>query len=505
MSSKIPDKYRGSYNSDKYEIERGSLISEEYANRENNIGSMGPLNSNNFGGTSEGLTVEEDDEYYKEVYSLYSKVLDASGMNLLDPYQAYMTHFNKLQRLNVDPPYGGKTYIFITRPDLNFWKMPTGVHNVETVDLFNYFSKMNIGLSVMPYLMFPHLMPMEFAVSRGNSGNVKSSYVRCRRERIGLTPLPTDEKAVNKIGYTPYTPFIPILSNTCKSSSGGQDLSLEVEETEGDLHGNKLQYAKGADPSFQPGEITLEFNDVWGSPVMHMMNIWVHYIHYLTKGVVVEWEKYLQYRILDYTCSIYIFETDKDNSTILRWAKYTGCFPKSVPLGNIQHNMETDVEHLRNLSIPFVYNRYEAMKPAALVDFNFLMNKFLLDEDRTNRLRIYNQGTAPRKLVLPYSKYNEMTNILGRDSAIMHPMHYEYSSSSDKRSDIKTIVANNSDYYDSKFWGSLPYIMNHKLVWINPKNFYDNFNTINKRSKSVDKFVEGLEEKMINTDNTPKF
>lgn len=493
MSKKYPDPYRGSYNSDRYEIEADDNRSEEYANREHILKNSGILDSNELG-DSTGAIVEEDDEYYKEVYSLYSNVLNASGMNLLDPYLGYLTHFNKLQRLNIDPPYMGKTYIFVTRPDLNFWKFPTGIHNVETVDLFNYFSKMNIGLSVMPYLMFPHNMHLEFKEDLAKENS------RCQRERIGLTPISADNP--NGIGYTPFTPFIPILSNTCKSSSGGQDLSLEVEETEGDLHGNKLQYAKGADPSFQPGELTLEFNDVWGSPVMHMMNLWVHYIHYLTKGVVVEWEKYIQYRIIDYTCSIYIFETDKDNSTILRWAKYTGCFPKSVPLGNIQHNMEGNVENLRSLSIPFAYNRYEAMKPAVLVDFNFLMNKFLLDTDQNNRKRIYNLGAAPKKLITPYKGY-EIDNILAKDSGIVKPAHYEYESTEDKRSDKKVIIDNNTDYYDNKFWGSLPYIVNHKLVWINPKTLYDNFDKIKNRRSAVDSYVENLERKMINTENTP--
>jgi len=484
MSKDLPDPYGDNYNSDKYTIPASDDQYELYANKENSFEDpFGPLQKGDLGGGPETL-VESDDNYYKEVYSLYSNVLDANGMNLLDPYMGYMTHFNKMQRLNIDPPYGGKTYIFITRPDLNFWRNPTGVHNVETVDLFSYFSRMNIGISTMPWLMFPHDMELEFV-----KGGEKERTIRNRIGPIQLFEFKNGIESDNSFKNNAFTPFIPILSNTCTSSSGGQDLSLETEETEGDLHGNKLQYAKGAESSFAPGEITLEFNDVWGSPVMHLMNLWVHYIHYLTKGHVITWEKYIQYRILDYTCSIYIFETDRDNSTILRWAKYTGCFPKSVPLGNIQHNMETDVEHLRKLSIPFAYNRYEPMKPAALMDFNFLMNKFIFDSKESNRKRVLDLGAAPSKLILPHDGY-DISNVLNLDPNVSKPYHYAYASNQDKRTDDKIFLPNDTNYYDNKFWGSIPYILNHKLVWIDPKVMYENYNAMKKRSDYIDSKVE---------------
>ena len=475
MSEKFPDKYRGSYASDKYIIGGNSNKAEEYAIREKMAGSLGLLSNGEAGSLSSGLTVESDDGYYKELYSLYANVLNANGMNLLDPYVGYMTHFNKLQRLNIDPPYLGKSYVFITRPDLNFWRNPTGIQNVETVDLFQYFSKLNIGVSVMPWLMFPDHMNLEFK-------KINGEFERTTRNRIGLIDLGSYSDP-NSFGYNSFTPFIPLLSNTCVSTSGGQDISLSTEITEGDLHGNKLQYAKGADESFEPGEITLDFLDINGLAVMHMMNLWVNYIHYLTKDIVKTWEAYIMYRIIDYTCSIYVFETDRDNTTILRWAKYTGCFPKSVPLGNVQHNMETQVDKLKNISVPFAYNRCEINKPATLMDFNFLMNKFLLDSDQTNRKRILDTGIAPKKLILPYENY-DIDKILASDPAIPRPSHYEYIKES--RDYSKNIVENNTNYYDNKFWGSLPYVMNHKLVWIDPAIWYNNYNKIKMRGETVD-------------------
>ncbi|MGL4949649.1 MAG: hypothetical protein ACRC5M_04645 [Anaeroplasmataceae bacterium] len=486
MSKDLEDKYRGSFNSDEYTINSKNGKADEYFHKMRNIDDTGPLGNEDVGETN-SFTVESDDGYYKEVHALYANVLNANGSNLLDPYNAYLTHFNKLQRFSsTDIQRSGKTYIFITRPDLNFWEPGTGTHNVETVDLFSYFSRMNIGISVMPWLMFPHNMKLEF-------GN-KNRPMRASRNKIGLIDLFEGDMGDRSIRNNAFTPFIPLLSNFCTSSSGGQDLSIDTEETEGDLHGNKLKYAKGADASFAPGEITLEFTDVQGLPIMHLFNLWIHYIHYLTKGVVSTWAKYVQYRIIDYTCSMYIFETASDNATILRWNKITGAFPTSIPLGTIQHNIDIKSDKLKDLSIPFAYNRSEPMKPAVLSDFNFLMNKFIFDESKLSRDWIKATGTAPSKLIRPHEGYS-IQSVLDNDPAIPKPSHMDYISSD--RNKGKDLVPNNTDYYDGKFWGTIPYIINHKLVWIDPHELYSNFNVLSKRGKDVDKAIDDTKKKMF--------
>ena len=117
------------------------------------------------------------------------------------------------------------------------------------------------------------------------------------------------------------------------------------------------------------------------------------------------------------------------------------------------------------------------------MDFNFLMNKFLLDSDKSNRERILNAGVAPKKLILPYENF-EIDKVLNSDPGIIRPSHFEYSK--DGRSENRIIVDNDTNYYDNKFWGSIPYIMNHKLVWIDPKVFYNNYDKIKSRGEAVD-------------------
>jgi len=59
-----------------------------------------------------------------------------------------------------------------------------------------------------------------------------------------------------------------------------------------------------------------------------------------------------------------------DGESILRYAKFTGCFPKSVPYGNILHNRNPDIESLADVQITYQYNFFEPMNPEIFIDFN---------------------------------------------------------------------------------------------------------------------------------------
>ena len=140
-----------------------------------------------------------------------------------------------------------------------------------------------------------------------------------------------------------------------------------------------MVYGAGIDDTMGPGEITLSFDDLYGSPVMNMMILWVYYIHYVTKGICVPRFNYIINRIIDYTCSIYIFMLDTDQRTIIRWIKYTGCFPKSIPFGQILHTKEPNLQALSQIQIPFQYNFASPMDPAVLAEFNMLAEPALLE------------------------------------------------------------------------------------------------------------------------------
>lgn len=168
------------------------------------------------------------------------------------------------------------------------------------------------------------------------------------------------------------SPFIPLLSNHCTEVPGGKDFVLGSFETEGDYYGGRLNYPTGSGDLNSSGEITLTFRDNYWNQIFYLFYMWVLYIDLASRGEIVPritniWEK-----ILDYTCSIYVFVLDKDQSVIKGWAKYTGCSPRSVPMGGIMHSDKSDNDNWRSISIPFVYNHVEYMNPETFMDFNFI-------------------------------------------------------------------------------------------------------------------------------------
>ena len=81
---------------------------------------------------------------------------------------------------------------------------------------------------------------------------------------------------------------------------------------------------------------------------------------------------------LNYTVSIYRFITDPARQNVLWWAKATGCFPKSVPVGALFNVNQDEVilSSAMNFSIPFTVNAVEVNNPAILLDFNILMRRY---------------------------------------------------------------------------------------------------------------------------------
>ena len=168
------------------------------------------------------------------------------------------------------------------------------------------------------------------------------------------------------------SPFIPLLSNHCVEVPGGRDYMLGSHETEGDYYGGRLNYPTGGGDLNASGEITLNFRDNYWSQIFYLFYTWVLYIDLVSRGEIMPRITNIWERVLDYTCSIYVFVLDKDQTTIKGWAKYTGCTPRSVPMGQIMHSDKGENDNWRNISIPFVYNHVEYMDPQIFMDFNFV-------------------------------------------------------------------------------------------------------------------------------------
>lgn len=355
-----------------------------------------------------------------EIETMYSYILDECGKNVADPISANMGYFNNSGKVFADPPKVGRTVIYMTRPNLNF----RSYSNIQRARAFNYLTSNKLGATLCRMLMYsdlPNYMSYGGGIGRYTHNGVK--FCKTFREVGNLVgtcndtffagiedltmlmgqsaarddadakhiiysggiPLEQDGKAVNSFPMVKSN-FIPMITNLCYETSGGRDLTLNTDETEGDYIGNKLVYAAGMDEALSAGELTLNFHDIMGSPVLNLMLLWEYYMNYVSKNICIPERPYLTHRIVDYTVSIYVFMLDMDQTHILRWCKYGGCFPRSVPFGNILHNHNIDFKQLADISIPFAYNFFCPNDPLVLQEFNMISEPGIIrrydDHDR---------------------------------------------------------------------------------------------------------------------------
>lgn len=331
-----------------------------------------------------------DDVLLKELETYYSYVLDNANLNYSNPITANMCYFNNTGKVIVDGPKVGRTFVFITKPNMNF----SSYENIQKARMFNYLTSSKMGTTLARMLMYPKIAGdinyggyPEFSFSnlgliKAPCGNgVVGGFPSERQSDGSVITHMSNESRIEDLGKSfklSPTLFNTLLSNTCIETSNGKDITLETKETEGDYSGNRLQYAGGIDETTGPGEITLTFQDLYGSPVMNQIILWLYYMHYCSKGICNPYKSYIINRIIDYTCSIYVFMLDTDQRTIVRWTAYRGCFPRSVPFGQIMHAKEINMQQLENVQIPFAYNMACPMDPIVLNEFNMIAEPALL-------------------------------------------------------------------------------------------------------------------------------
>lgn len=176
-------------------------------------------------------------------------------------------------------------------------------------------------------------------------------------------------------------PFITPLGNCLQSISGWPDKVMDVETTDGGFHSEDFTMARGHDRLNKSYDLTLTFRDIQGGVILGLLLYWFHWFDLATKGQVVAYPEDILERRLCYTCSIYRFTLDPSTRVISKWAKATGCFPKSVPIGacfNLNEG-EQYISSAATLSVPFQVNKIEYMDPIIFNEFNRLVRRYYPD------------------------------------------------------------------------------------------------------------------------------
>lgn len=197
--------------------------------------------------------------------------------------------------------------------------------------------------------------------------------------------------------FNQQNPFIPMLSNRLLTINGWPDWMMDVETTEGGFFSESITYPKGHDQLTRSYDLQASFADIQGSVILILFTMWFQYMHLMTKGVVMPYMEDIEARRMGFTSSIYRFVLDPSKRYILKWAKATGCFPRSVPLG-AYFNYDSSSNHVEssmNLAIPFtVGGRVEFLDPIILKEFNMVV------ENRCPGIAGWSVATSEQKTLL---------------------------------------------------------------------------------------------------------
>ena len=175
-----------------------------------------------------------------------------------------------------------------------------------------------------------------------------------------------------------HNPFAVLLSNAITGIGGFNDVIVSTETTEDGYFQENMTYAIGGEKLDKTYELTPTFRDYPGSPVAATFDFWVKYLTNLYEGRMIQYADAIDANRLDYTVSIYRFIVDRANRHITRWAKATGCFPVTSPVG-VPFNYgqgERIVAGTDNFTINFKANRLEYNNPVILREFNMLVRRY---------------------------------------------------------------------------------------------------------------------------------
>lgn len=170
-------------------------------------------------------------------------------------------------------------------------------------------------------------------------------------------------------GYTlPIHTFIPFLTSRVESLQL-PDYKIKSDRIVQPYTKYSIPYTQSAIESTTGGDVTLTFREDKYYSIHKLFYAWVYYEDKVMRNEFQPKEKYLKYNSLDYATSIYDFLVDDTGENVLYWAKYTGCVPTEVPMGNFGFNKGGSGE--TKVSISFDYFYCEHMDLNILRDFQY--------------------------------------------------------------------------------------------------------------------------------------
>ena len=268
----------------------------------------------------------------------------AGNVNSL--YSTILSQYDRFGVNSMLPNHELVGYTFITRPKLNLTK--ASLRQDRILSMLDTIDPNSLSFSIRCYL-------------DTNYSNRKEV------QDLGNCPF-----------FNPESPFLIPLTNNLVSISGWPDPVIDTETSEGGFYSEDLTMAKGSDRLSRTYNLNLTFRDIQGGYVLSLLYMWIHYIQLVLRGDVTAYPEDIAQRRINYTCSIYRFIMDPSRQFITKWSKATGCFPTSIPIGNVFNfgERESFITSSAQYSVPFIANKVEIWDPIIFRDFNTISKRW---------------------------------------------------------------------------------------------------------------------------------
>lgn len=235
-----------------------------------------------------------------------------------------MDNFNRFYALypEMEMPANLKTYVFITRPDLNI------------------FSSIEHGTLA------------EFI---GTDGMTQRLLLENPEVLLWLSK-----------GFTDKHDFIPYLQGRTESIQI-PDVQIRTSDFTIPFFSYKYSFPTVTNESETGGSFEITFREDDQMRITKLFHYWLMYMDAVNKNRYRPSRSHIYDHSFDYMCSVYEFICDPTSEWILFYTKYTGCVPTSVPTSNFSYSRGGTYDN--KVGITFQYIRTETLRPAVISDF----------------------------------------------------------------------------------------------------------------------------------------
>ena len=289
---------------------------------------------------------------------------------------AYWKKFDRFYSIDLEHEVpSGRHYIFILRPDLYLVKDPTSTKTNNGGVSSQIFLADDNGVSKDPF--FNYLANMHPEIIASLTGDFAGIYGEGELTDItsgsaasgsGFGNARTSDNTRLEGQMLPIHTFIPYLTSRIETLQL-PDFIVKTGQITQPYTKYTIPYAQSAIESTTGGNFSITFREDRYYSIHKMFYAWIYYQDRVMRNIFQPKKKYLQYNSLDYATSIYDFVVDETGENIVYWAKYTGCIPTNVPMGDLSFNKGSS--GAEKVSIDFSYFYCEHMDANVLRDFQY--------------------------------------------------------------------------------------------------------------------------------------